>query len=139
MAAASASGMEEVLDIATEWLVGVSEWVILIIDAIALAIVVIAVAEAFVGGLRLMLRGPNGHERRDVWLRFARWLVAALTFQLAADIIETSITEDWNSLVRIGVIAVVRTLLNYFLERDLKEMREEQRARDEAAPAEAAP
>lgn len=131
--------MEEVLDTATEGLVAVTEWVILIIDVIALAIVVIAVAEAFVAGLRLMMHGPSGHERREVWLRFARWLVAALTFQLAADIIETSITEDWNSLVRIGVIAVVRTLLNYFLERDLKEVREEQHARDEAARAEAAP
>ena len=131
--------MEEVLDTATEALAGVTEWVILIIDVIALAIVVFAVVEACVAGFRLMLHGPSGHERREVWLRFARWLVAALTFQLAADIIETSITEDWNSLVRIGVIAVVRTLLNYFLERDLREVREEQHARDEAARAEAAP
>jgi uncharacterized membrane protein len=34
-----------------------------------------------------MFSSPSGHERRDVWLRYARWLVAALTFQLAADII----------------------------------------------------
>jgi uncharacterized membrane protein len=131
--------MTQAYDIASEALVGVTEWAILFIDVIALALVLIAVAEALVGGLRLMLGTPGGHQRREVWLRFARWLVAALTFQLAADIIETSITQDWNALVRVGVIAVIRTLLNYFLERDLGEVSEEQRARDAAVRAEAAP
>jgi uncharacterized membrane protein len=64
----------------------------------------------------------DGLDARIVWLRFARLLVAALTFQLAADIIETSVSTDWESLGRIAVIAVVRTFLNYFLERDVQEL-----------------
>jgi uncharacterized membrane protein len=52
--------------------------------------------------------------------------VAGLTFQLAADIIETSIRSDWEAIARIGAIAVIRTFLNYFLERDLAEVRERQ-------------
>ena len=44
-----------------------------------------------------------------------------LTFQLAADIIETSITTGWEAVGRIAAIAVIRTFLNYFLERDLAE------------------
>src|SRR5262245_59293910 len=110
-----------------EWLVTVTEYAITFIDAIALVVVLIAVVEAFVGGVRLMFTGPDAHERRGVWLRFARWLVAALTFQLAADIIETSITQDWMSIGRIGAIAVIRTFLNYFLERDVEKTRAEQR------------
>lgn len=54
--------------------------------------------------------------------------VAGLTFQLAADIVETSIMADWEAVGRLGVIAVIRTFLNYFLERDLGEVREEQHA-----------
>jgi hypothetical protein len=54
-----------------------------------------------------------------------------LTFQLAADIIETSVTTDWDVVGRIAVIAVIRTFLNYFLERDLDEIR----GRDEPAAA----
>lgn len=110
-----------------EWLNTATHYAIVFIDAIVLVVVLIAVVEAFIGGLRLMLGRPGGHERRDVWLRFARWLVAALTFQLAADIIETSTTEDWTSIGRIAAIAVIRTFLNYFLERDLEETRERQR------------
>ena len=110
-----------------EWLVTVTENTIVIIDALALAIVAIGTLEAFVGGLFIMLGKPTGHERRDVWLRYARWLVAGLTFQLAADIIETSISTGWDAIGRIAAIAVIRTFLNYFLERDLNEVRERQR------------
>ena len=109
------------------WLTVATEYAVVFIDAIALVVVVIGSAEAFVIGMRLMFGRPGGHERRDVWLRFARWLVAALTFQLAADIIETSITQDWTSIGRIAAVAAIRTFLNYFLERDLDKTRAEQR------------
>lgn len=109
-----------------EWLVVVTEYAVLIIDALALVIIVVGTAQAFVGGVRLMLSSPSGTERREVWLRYARWLVAGLTFQLAADIIETSITTSWEAVGRIAAIAVIRTFLNFFLERDVAEVRERQ-------------
>ena len=55
----------------------------------ALIVIFIGTVEAFFAGTKAMLSSPSGHEQRDVWLRYARWLVAGLTFQLAADIIET--------------------------------------------------
>jgi uncharacterized membrane protein len=110
-----------------QWLVIATENAIVVIDMLALLIIVIGTLEAFVGGVRVMLASPSGHERRDVWLRYARWLVAGLTFQLAADIIETSITTSWDAVGRIAAVAVIRTFLNYFLERDLSEVRGRQR------------
>jgi uncharacterized membrane protein len=121
-----------------EWLVTATEYAIVFIDSIVLLIVIIAVVEAFINGMRLMFAHPKGHERREVWLRFARWLVAALTFELAADIIETSITEDWTAIGRIAVIAVIRTFLNFFLERDIEKTRAEQRESEEPSAAEGA-
>ena len=102
-----------------EWLIFATENAISSSTALALVSSAIATVEAFIGGLRIMIGWPSGHERRDVWLRYARWLVAGLTFQLAADIIETSITTGWEAVGRIAAIAVIRTFLNYFLERDL--------------------
>jgi uncharacterized membrane protein len=64
---------------------------------------------------------------REIWLRYTRWLVAALTFQLAADIIETSISSSWETIARVGSVALIRTFLNYFLDRDLIEVRARQR------------
>jgi uncharacterized membrane protein len=110
-----------------QWLIIATENAIVVIDAMAFVVVVIGTIEAFFGGLRAMLSAPDGHERREVWLRYARWLVAALTFQLAADIIETSITTNWEAIGRIGAVAVIRTFLNHFLDRDLDDVRRRQR------------
>jgi uncharacterized membrane protein len=109
-----------------EWLILATEPAIVIIDGLALVFIVVGTVEAFVGGLRLMVSSPSGHQRRDVWLLYARWLVAGLTFQLAADIVETSITTSWDAVGRLAAVAVIRTFLNYFLERDLAETRERQ-------------
>ena len=50
----------------------------------------------------------------------ARWLLLGLEFMLAADIVRTAISPTWSELGQLALIAVVRTFLNYFLERDLE-------------------
>ena len=107
-----------------EWLAIVSEYAILLIDAIALVVIVFGTLRAAVAVVRGMFTPHDGTQRRAIWLTYARWLIAGLTFQLAADIIETSITTDWEAIARVGAIAVIRTFLNYFLERDLSDVRE---------------
>ena len=109
-----------------EWLTVATEHAVVIIDAMVLVLIVVGTVEAFINGLRLMLASRSGHERRDVWLRYARWLVAGLTFQLAGDIIETAIAPTLEDIGRLAAIAVIRTFLNFFLERDLAEVRERQ-------------
>jgi uncharacterized membrane protein len=111
-----------------EWFTFASEQAIVVINLLALVVIVVAALEAFIKSVRGMFSPLTANERRDVWLRFARWLVAGLTFQLAADIIESSITTSWESVGRLGAIAGIRTFLNYFLERDVAETREMQHA-----------
>jgi uncharacterized membrane protein len=53
-------------------------------------------------------------------------LIAGLTFQLAADVIETSISTSWETIGRLGAVAVIRTFLEFFLDRDVTEIRERQ-------------
>ncbi|MGE0626284.1 MAG: DUF1622 domain-containing protein [Hyphomicrobiaceae bacterium] len=110
-----------------------THYIILTIDLMALVIIVFGTVEAFAAALKIVLKSSGLHESRAVWLRYGRWLVVGLTFQLAADIIETSITTDWESVVRLGAIALIRTMLNYYLERDLTEVRDRQREQDEKA------
>ena len=49
------------------------------------------------------------------------WLALALEFQLGADIVATTINPSWQSLGELGLLAVIRTFLNYFLQRELAE------------------
>ena len=111
----------------TGFLVRATEYAVVAIDTLALLVIVAATAAAFVNGVRVMVTNASQHVKRLVWLHYARWLVAGLTFQLAADIIETSIRTDWQSIGRLGAVAVIRTFLNYFLERDLVELRARER------------
>jgi uncharacterized membrane protein len=112
-----------------EWLVLATEVAVPVIDGMALIIICAGTVQAFVSALRMMITvGVANYERRNIWLRYGRTLVAGLTFQLAADIVESSITTDWNAVGRLAAIAVIRTFLNYFLERDLTDIRERREA-----------
>ena len=109
-----------------DWLILATGVAVDVIDWLALIIIVVGAVEAFFGGMWTMFSSADGHVKRDAWLRLGRWLVAGLTFQLAADILATSIAPSWDELVRLATVAVIRTLLNFFLERDLSEVRRRQ-------------
>jgi uncharacterized membrane protein len=110
-----------------EWLIYLSEQTIVLIDLVALIVIALGTIEVVINATRTAFTATTSHEAREVWLRYARWLVAGLTLQLGADIIETAITTSWDAVGRIAAIAVIRTFLNYFLERDLTEVRERQK------------
>ncbi|GAB4365924.1 MAG: DUF1622 domain-containing protein [Elainellaceae cyanobacterium] len=52
-------------------------------------------------------------------LNFGRWLSLALEFQLAADIVNTTVAPSFEALAKLGILAVIRTFLNFFLSREL--------------------
>jgi uncharacterized membrane protein len=108
------------------WLVLATNVAVDAIDWLALVLIVVGAVEAFFLGLWTMFSSSEGHHEREVWLRLGRWLVAGLTFQLAADVLETAITTSWDEVARLAAIAAIRTFLNYFLERDLGEIRTRQ-------------
>jgi uncharacterized membrane protein len=111
-----------------------ARYLALAIQAVAILVVAIGVVKALVSTLRLVFGGrASDTEMRAVWLAFAHWLVAGLTFQLAADIVQTTVAPTWDEIGRVAAIAAIRTFLTFFLDRDIDAMRE--RA---AAPAEEA-
>lgn len=56
----------------------------------------------------------------QVRLAFGMCLALALEFQLGADILSTTISPSFESLGRLGAIALIRTFLNYFLNKELE-------------------
>jgi len=68
------------------------------------------------------LRG-QGESFTPSRLLFSRYLSLALEFQLASDILSTSIAPSWPELGKLGATAVIRTGLNYFLSREIQEFR----------------
>jgi uncharacterized membrane protein len=103
------------------------------IELVAIIIVTIGTLEAVAAAVRMLVTGRSDTARRGAMLKYARWLAAGLTFQLAGDIVHTSIAPTWDDIGRLAAIAVIRTFLTFFLERDIKDWRE-QLARSEHRP-----
>jgi uncharacterized membrane protein len=108
-----------------EWLAVVSDPAIAAINVLALLVILVGTIEVSVTVARASFKPLGEQVARQAFLRYARWLVAGLTFQLAADIIETSISTSWQTIGRVGAVAVIRTFLNYFLERDVRQQQRE--------------
>ena len=108
-----------------EWLEYFAQIVVASLHVIAVLIIVIGSVQALLTSLgSIRKHSPTGIHFRNAYVQYARWLIGALTFQLAADIVQTAITPvlDWNEIGHLAAIAVIRTFLNFFLERDLHEM-----------------
>lgn len=101
------------------------------LEALALLVIVIGSVEVVVAIARAMLPGRHAtpREKRAIWREFSRWLVAALTFQLAADIVQTMVVPGWQDVARVAAIAAIRTFLTFFLDRDIDTVRERDAAR----------
>jgi len=113
----------------------IAHYVALAIEVVAIAIIAFGALEAVIGMVRVGFgSATTNDDRRAVWLTFARWLVAGLTFQLAADVVNTSFAPTWDEIGHLAAIAAIRTFLSYFLDREVEETRERQHHRREPAP-----
>ena len=92
-----------------------------VIEGMAVLIVAFGSVDAF-GRLMWVIVTPTvtHGERKAIWRRYGMWLLLGLEFELAADIIGSVLSPSWQELGQLGAIAVIRTFLNYFLEKDLE-------------------
>jgi uncharacterized membrane protein len=102
-----------------------TEWVAVAVEAAAVIVVALAVAEAVIGFLRAFFIRPGATDatKDEVRLKLARWLVLALEFALAADILRTAIAPGWEEIGKLAAIAALRTVLNFFLQREMEQAR----------------
>lgn len=103
------------------------------IEVMAVLIIAAASIEAAINIVRGVLTRVPVAEMRQVWMRYARWLIAGLTFQLAADIVHTAIAPTWDEIGKLAAVAVIRTFLTYFLDRDMEAERRLEKEEGEAA------
>jgi len=58
-------------------------------------------------------------QTENIRLRLGRWLALALEFELGADILRTAIAPTWTDIGQLAAIVTIRTLLNYFLQKEI--------------------
>jgi uncharacterized membrane protein len=105
-----------VLEFIKDW----TNYLAAVIEATAGVLVGLAAVEATIRALPLFVSRKAPPEAKEyVRLRLGRWLALALEFELAADILRTAVAPPWNEIGQLAAIIVLRTALNYFLQREI--------------------
>jgi uncharacterized membrane protein len=96
------------------------EWLRLLIEVLGALVIGAGVVLVMLALARQVL-SRDGGSFIPIRLSFARYLTLALELQLAADILSTSVAPTWDRIGKLAAIAVIRTALNHFLSKELKE------------------
>lgn len=95
---------------------------------------VVIFAGAVVGFVRFVIVAVRDRQPASfvpVRLDLGRYLALGLEFQLASDILRTSVSPTFRQIGQLAAIAAIRTALNYFLRQELNEERREVEGRPE--------
>jgi len=95
-------------------------WVKLVVEMIGALLISVGAGLALARLVKVFLK-PSLGRYESTRLILARFLSLALEFQLAADILATTVAPSWTQIGKLGAIAVIRTALNYFLAGEIKE------------------
>ena len=100
----------------------IAGFIALAIEAAAVLVVSYGSLQALAGVVGTAFsRTADEMRGRKIWLRFATWILLALEFALAADLVRTAVAPTWDDISKLAVIATIHTMLNYFLAKDIAE------------------
>ena len=91
---------------------------------IAAAVVIgVAILRGVVSYARLLFTASSreGDVTESIRLRLGRVLALGLEFTVASDILRTAVAPTRQDILNLGAIVLLRTLLNYFLEREIQQ------------------
>ena len=101
-------------------------FIIFVIGILGGLIILLGVLHGFTMLLKYLF-SKHQHEgepmRLDkIRLDLGRFIILGLEFFIAKDIIGTLITQNWNEIGQLAVLIVIRTILSYFLAKELHQI-----------------
>lgn len=107
-----------------EWLRAAVFLLVRLVEASGAIIIFIG---ALIGFGRFVLVALKRHPEQftPVRLDLGRFLALGLEFQLASDLLRTAVAPSFQEIGKLAAVAAIRTALNFFLSREIREEREE--------------
>jgi uncharacterized membrane protein len=96
----------------------------LLAEAVRLALETLSVITVLLGLVMSLAGAGRRRSLSAIRVQFGTWLSLALEFQLGADIVATTTSPNRDTLIRLAVVALIRTFLNVFLARELEAERQ---------------
>ncbi|WP_405785823.1 DUF1622 domain-containing protein [Streptomyces sp. NBC_01367] len=109
-------------------------WLVHVIEAGGALIIFVGAVWAFARFATTGLRRRSLiGEFNKIRLSLGRFLVLGLEFQLAGDVLRTAVAPGFTEIGQLAAVAAIRTVLNFFLTREIAQERAEIEA-DQKAP-----
>ncbi len=110
-----------------EAILEILEWVAVVIDLTGVAILLIGFSRGLIKYLQIELRRFKGDDDIITAIQIVRcdiglYILLALDFMIASDIISSLIHTNLDQLLNLGVIVVLRTAIGYFLGKEIDEI-----------------
>ena len=96
-----------------------------LVEAGGAIVIFVGAAIAFVRFVLVAVRDRRMASFVPVRLDLGRFLALGLEFQLASDVLRTAIAPSFREIGELAAVAGIRTALNFFLAREIKEERAE--------------
>lgn len=92
------------------------------VEILAAVIIGLALLQAMLKYVKTFQLGTE--KKESVRVQFGSSVAVALELLLGADVLATAVAPTWNDIGKLTAIAILRTALNYFLEKELKHNKE---------------
>ncbi len=90
------------------------------VEILAAIIIGVAVLQVVFTYFRLLFQPLGSITKEEIRVKFGSSVAVSLELLLGADVLATAVAPSWDDIGKLAAIAVLRTALNYFLERELK-------------------
>ena len=104
------------------WLQILIGYLVIAIESCGALVIVLGVGRAIVGYLRAFFQRDCVRRMAPLRLQLGQHMVMGLEFQVAADILRTALSPTWNDILLLAALVALRTVLNYALEIELRQL-----------------
>lgn len=90
------------------------------LEIIAAAVIAAALIKLIIEYFQTALKTRSGLSAMQARIQFGSAVAVSLELLLGADVLATAVAPTWDEIGKLAAIATIRTVLNYFLEKELK-------------------
>jgi len=89
------------------------------LEIISALVIAIALVRLVFGSVRSIVMPVTGLSAMEARILFGTAVAVSLELLLGADVLATAVAPSWDDIGKLAAIAVLRTGLNFFLEKEL--------------------
>ena len=109
---------------------GFLEWLVIGVDLVAVAVMGLGFVMALFKFAPTIVQGPSEaiQEIQMIRCNLGTYLVFALELMIVSDLIQSVLSHKLEDLYFLGALVAIRTLITYFLNKEIQELTHEQAA-----------